>query len=84
MPTIKISGDEMDEYIYGNSVLDELVETTRWAILHRVIFQRNGKLYETHYREPATECQEEPMEDYYDCTEVEAYEKKSVDYRAVE
>jgi hypothetical protein len=65
-------------------VLNESVDKTRWSIIHRLIFKKDGKLYETHYSVGATESQDESPWEYdktVDCTEVEPYEKTITEYR---
>ena len=60
-------------------ILDEITDTSRWSIHHRIIFGDNGKFYETHYSEGATEAQDERPWEYEDevtCTEVELKEVK--------
>lgn len=53
---------------------EEIVDTSRWSIHYKIIFEDNGKYYQTYYSSGATECQDErPWEydDEVDCTEVE-------------
>ena len=64
---------------YKNTIIDEIVDTSRWSIHHRIIFEDKGKFYETYYSEGATEMQDESpweYEDEVDCTEVELREVK--------
>lgn len=42
----------------GPVKVDELYDTTRWGITHRVIFSADDSLWEVFYEEPATEMQE--------------------------
>ena len=62
-----------------NTIFDRIVDTTRWSIIHEIVFEDNGKFYMTTYSEGATECQDErPWEYDYEikCTEVELKEVK--------
>ena len=56
---------------YG-AILDKIIDTTRWSIRHEIVFEDNGKFYQTTYSEGATECQDERPWEYKD--EVECYE----------
>jgi hypothetical protein len=84
--------DQMRAILYrdeGQVHLDEITSHSRWTIHHRLIFSPEGeqKLYEAHYETAATELQAHPRPFEYDeecnATEVEAFEKKVVDYRPV-
>ncbi|MGM9987353.1 MAG: hypothetical protein ACI35O_09015 [Bacillaceae bacterium] len=69
--------DELD--LPYNAILDEITETSRWSIHHRIIFSYQGRFYETHYSEGATEMQDESpweYEDQVECQEVELKEVK--------
>ena len=62
-----------------NAVVDKIIDTTRWSIVHEIVFKDNGKFYQTTYSEGATEMQpERPWEydDEIECTEVELREVK--------
>jgi len=64
---------------YGRVITDKIVDTSRWSIIHEIVFEDNGKFYQTTYSEGATECQDErPWEykDEIDCYEVEIREVK--------
>jgi hypothetical protein len=84
--------EELQEILWrdaGQVHVDEIVSHTRWSVHHRFIFSPEGEanLYETSYSTAATEMQcEKPWEyeDTVECQEVEAFEKKVVDYRPVE
>ena len=56
---------------YG-AILDKIIDTTRWSIIHEIVFEDNGKFYQTTYSEGATESQDERPWEYKD--EVECYE----------
>ena len=58
---------------------DNIIDTTRWSIVHEIVFEDYGKFYMTTYSEGATECQDERPWEYDDeieCTEVELKEVK--------
>lgn len=58
---------------------DDIIDTTRWSIVHEIVFEDNGKFYMTTYSEGATEYQNERPWEYEDevkCTEVELKEVK--------
>ncbi|PKR83508.1 hypothetical protein [Heyndrickxia camelliae] len=61
------------------AIFDEITDTSRWSIHHRIIFPYQGKFYEAYYREGATEMQDESPWEYdetVECTEVELKEVK--------
>ncbi|MGV2887176.1 hypothetical protein [Paenibacillus taichungensis] len=63
----------------GSALVDEITDTSRWSIHHKIVFEYEGKFYLTHYSEGATEMQcESPWEYEEDvnCTEVELKEVK--------
>lgn len=52
---------------------DTMIQHERWSIVHRLVFEDNGKVYRTYYEEPATEEQELlpwEDEDEVECEEV--------------
>lgn len=56
------------------AILDEITDNSRWSIHHKIVFEHDGKFYQTHYSEGATEMQDESpweYEDDVDCVEVE-------------
>lgn len=58
---------------------DDIIDTTRWSIVHEIIFEDKGKFYRTTYSVGATEMQwEKPWEyeEEVECTEVELKEVK--------
>lgn len=71
--------DELD-LPYENTIVNRIINTTRWSIIHEIVFEDNGKFYMTTYSEGATECQDESPWEYDDdeikCTEVELKEVK--------
>lgn len=71
---IKLKRDYMYEELNlpDDAILDEITDTSRWSIHHRIIFTYQGKFWETYYSEGATEMQDESPWEYED--EVECYE----------
>jgi len=70
--------DELD-LPYENTIVNRIVDTTRWSIIHEIVFEDNGKFYMTTYSEGATEIQDERPWEYDDeikCIEVELKEVK--------
>ena len=63
--------DELD-LPYDNTIVDRIVNTTRWSIIHEIVFEDNGKFYMTTYSEGATECQDERPWEYDD--EIKCYD----------
>ena len=66
---------------------DNIIDTTRWSIIHEIVFEDHGKFYMTTYSEGATEMQwEKPWEydDEVECTEVELKEIKVKKWMPVE
>lgn len=70
--------------IYGDGneakiVEDNIIDSTRWSIVHRVVFVLDGKYYQTKYSRGATEYQDErPFEydgDLIEVTEVVPVQK---------
>jgi len=55
------------------TVLDEIIDQTRWSTVNRRVFKHEGKFYETVYSYGSTESQDEsPYE--YDEDEIECKE----------
>lgn len=66
---------------------DDIIDTTRWSIVHEIVFEDKGKFYMTTYSEGATEYQDERPWEYEDeikCTEVELKEVKVKKWMPVE
>lgn len=69
----------MDELDLPYSALEDTIyDTSRWSIHHKIIFEHEGKFYQTYYSEGATEMQDESPWEYKD--KIECYEviKKKV------
>ncbi len=78
--------DELD-LPYSNTIVDKIIDATRWSIVHEIVFEDNGKFYQTTYSEGATEMQDESPWEYDDevkCTEVELREVKIKKWMPVE
>lgn len=72
---------------YSNTIVDNIIDTTRWSIIHEIVFEDNGKFYMATYSEGATECQDErpwEYEDEVECEEVELREVKVKKWMPVE
>lgn len=39
---------------YENTITDKIVDTSRWSIIHEIVFEDNGKFYQTTYSKGAT------------------------------
>lgn len=82
---MKFSKEFLTEAIYeGPTISDEIVDTSRWSVIHRRVFEHEGKFYETTYSVGATECQDEGPYEYEDdeieCKEVFRKEKMVIVY----
>lgn len=72
---------------YENAIVDEITDTTRWSIMHEIVFKDNGKFYLTTYSVGATEMQLESPWEYeskVECIEVELREVKVEKWMPVE
>jgi hypothetical protein len=68
-----VGPDDECEEIYVN----EVVDTSRWSIRYKLVFQYGDKAYQTYYQVGATEMQDErpwEYEDEIECHEVEEVE----------
>lgn len=76
---MKFNTKELIEYglPWEHVVDDKIVAHKRWSVVHEIVFERDGKFYQTKYNSPATELQDE--EPWYgetvDCSEVKLVEK---------
>jgi hypothetical protein len=78
MTTIKIPKEIMLDILDSGGISDTIVENSRWSILHKLIFQHEGKVYKTGYSVGATEEQYERPWEYeneVECIEVKLVEK---------
>ena len=69
------------------TVLDEIVDTSRWSVHHKLVFAFGGKFFRTHYSVGATEQQDErPFEydpDMIECEEVFPHERTIIVYEPI-
>jgi hypothetical protein len=76
---IKLSVEKLrDMDLPYSAIHDKIVGTSRWSIQHEIVFEYEGKHYETSYQVGATESQDEGPWEYekeVDCYEVELVEK---------
>lgn len=72
------SNDELPYY----EVEDEIVDTSRWGIVHQAVYRENYRYWMVTYEEPATEMQDW---DSYGTTiyEVESYAVTVTKYRKI-
>jgi len=88
MPKIKIPREQMLDILgTDDAIEDEIVDHTRWAVHHEMVFKKDGKFYKTWYSVGATESQDESpweYEDEVEAVEVEKYEKTVTAWREVE
>ncbi len=64
-------------------VHDEIWDHRRWVVVHRLIFKKNNKLYETTYNIGATESQDEsPFE--YEPDEISCQEVREIQIKGYE
>ena len=64
---------------YENCLVNNIIDTSRWSVIHEIVFEDKGKFYQTSYSEGATECQDESPWEYeeeVDCIEVELKEQR--------
>jgi hypothetical protein len=57
---------------------NRIIDNSRWSISHEIIFEHEGKFYQTYYSVGATEQQDESpweYEDEVECVEVQQVEK---------
>lgn len=90
MSTTKFPAERLRNVLYedeGVVVRDTITDTSRWSVHHELIFKLDGKLWQTHYSEGATEYQDErPFEHESEvlCTEVIAKKVTVVDFVPLE
>lgn len=68
--------DELD--LPDSAIRDTIIDTTRWSIIHEIIFSHDNKFWKTTYSVGATENQDESPWEYetlVECIEVELVEK---------
>lgn len=77
----------LEEILWGDKVVeDEITDHSRWSVHHYLIFEHEGKFWETSYSVGATEQQDErpwEYEDEVECVEVEKVEIVKTEWKAV-
>ncbi len=79
---MKFKKEFMQEVAYNEAegvkiIENNIVDNSRWSVIHKIVFSFNGKFYESSYSVGATEQQDEsPYE--YDNDEIECSEVKPV------
>ena len=72
---------------YGKcEVYNEIIDHTRWSVIHQIVFKYKDKYWRTNYSVGATESQDEmpwEFDDYVTCTEVERREVTKTEWVAV-
>lgn len=89
--TRQFTGEFCRDVVYGDAegakvISDTIYETSRWSVLHELIFEYEGKIYRTGYSEGATEMQDESPFEYdttVECDEVEAREVLVTQYFSI-
>ncbi len=77
---MKFTKEYLLEEAMDSPVLDEMIDRSRWSIHYRLIFEHEGKFYETDYSTGASEQQDEyPFQDYEDGDEIECEEVEQVE-----
>lgn len=80
--TREITKDQFEELGLrwdGSAVVrDEIVDTTRWGIIHRVVFLLDGAFWQVEFEVPATEMQETDPFEYGDTIEARKVEPHQV------
>jgi len=61
---LTLTRDEAEAIIYGSFVQDRLIDHSRWAVTHEIVFMREGKFYRFTYRVGATEYQDQDFFNY--------------------
>lgn len=84
---MKFSHEQLYDFLDHNPMTDEIIDHTRWDVLHLMVFKFEGKFYETFYRVGATENQDTQPWDYdddpFECREVRAVERTVTVYEKV-
>ena len=77
-----------DDFAYAEKIEDNITGTTRWSILHTMIFKYREKFYQSTYLTGATEQQDEQPYEYdadaIECPEVRAHETTTIEWIPVE
>ena len=77
-----------DDFEGIETIKDDIVDNTRWSIVHEWIFKFGDKFYSAGYSVGATESQDESPFEYDDdeieCVEVQAVERVVTVYEGIE
>ena len=46
--------EELD--LPSSSIIDKVIDTTRWSVIHEIVFEDNGKFYQTTYSVGQLKC----------------------------
>lgn len=83
-----LTKDEAFDILSGDSdyksILEEFMGKSRWSLHYRLVFEKEGKFYETSYSRGATESQDEQPFEYVDeikCTRVYPHSETITIYR---
>lgn len=61
----------------SEAIVDDIVDTSRWSEEHYIVFEHEGKFYQTRYSCGATEMQDEsPWDDVEEVVSFEVEEKE--------
>ena len=75
---------DIEDYEQYTVISKDIVDTSRWSIVYKMIFQYGNRFFQTSYRKGATECQDESPYEYesdeIECKEVFPVEKTIVVY----
>lgn len=91
MSVLEISAEDARGLIWGDGpdgievVKDDVIDNTRWSIIHTMVIKKDNKFYQDEYSVGATESQDESAWEYTkpNFVEVEPYEKTVIEYRKV-
>lgn len=83
---MKFTPEQLEPFLWGGAVEDKIVDHHRWSVTHSLVFEYEGRLYQTHYDAPATESQDCDAWGYrteIECQEVEAVQELTTVYKPV-
>ena len=91
MSKLEISAEDARALLWDDGpegisiVKDDIIDNSRWSILHNIVIKKDDKFYEDNYSVGATENQDESAWEYTEpnFVEVEPYEKTVTDYRKI-
>lgn len=69
--------DELD--LPYSAIESKIIDNNRWSVIYEIIFEYNGKFYQTSYSTGATEMQDESPWEYESEIECDEVEKKLVE-----